>query len=319
MGLGARFSWSRRRPGLAAVCPSGRAVSVATVVRSAGRPPRLTRCAVYPLPGDHPGDLRDSMRDLGLQRMACTSLIDSAAYSLLLVEAPQVPPSELRAAVRWRVRELIDFHIDDAVVDVFEVPNGRTLGRYPLMYAVAARAAAVRQRIDQLQAAGLDLSVIDIPELAQRNLAAMLPEDVGGVVLLHLGLDSGLMTLTRQGTLYLARSFDWGSRQLAHDDETGLLSSEAESRIETLAVEIQRSLDYYESQFAQPPVAGIVLGPLDRPLPGIDRMLAAQLGQPCRVLDLNDLLDVEVPLDAALQSASLPAVGAALRDETVVL
>ena len=41
----------------------------------------------------------------------CTSLLNSADYSLVLVDAPDVPPSELRAAVRWRVNELIDFHV----------------------------------------------------------------------------------------------------------------------------------------------------------------------------------------------------------------
>lgn len=56
-------------------------------------------------------------------RAPTVSVLDPSGYRLPLVEAPDGPPAELRAAVRWRVKSLIDFHIDDAVIDLFEIPS----------------------------------------------------------------------------------------------------------------------------------------------------------------------------------------------------
>jgi MSHA biogenesis protein MshI len=55
-----------------------------------------------------------------IKRAPCIGVMTPNSYQLLLVEAPPVPDAELRSAVRWKVQDLIDFHIDDAIVDVFE-------------------------------------------------------------------------------------------------------------------------------------------------------------------------------------------------------
>jgi len=42
-----------------------------------------------------------------------------------------------------------------------------------------------------MQAADLPVTAIDIPELALRNIAELLPEDVGGVAMLYLDAGQG--------------------------------------------------------------------------------------------------------------------------------
>jgi len=95
--------------------------------------------------------LASLVREQRLTDYCCASVVDHRDFSLLLVEAPQVGPTELKAAVRWRIRELLDFHIDDAVIDVFDIPGQRERGRPKLMYAVAARMATVQQHIGLLE------------------------------------------------------------------------------------------------------------------------------------------------------------------------
>ena len=46
----------------------------------------------------------------------------------------------------WRVNDLIDFQIDDAVNDVFEMPRQGRGGPNRMLYAVAARADVVNPR-----------------------------------------------------------------------------------------------------------------------------------------------------------------------------
>ena len=297
---------------LVAVCPTEDGIPCARVRRFKDQAPVLELCKIQPL--DHIGiqgaEIARLARSERLDNQACVTTLEVGNYSLLLVEAPDVPASELRAAIRWRVKDLIDFHIDDAVIDVFDVPNQRMSGGNKMMYAVVTKASIVRRQVDLLTVAGLNLEVIDIPELALRNIAALLPEDVAGVAMVYLYPRGGLITITRQTTLYLSRRIDTGYEVLGGDLDS------ATPRLDRIVVEIQRSLDYYDSHFSQPPVTNIAIAPIPERIAGMDVYLSRQLGITVRMLDLNALIDAETPMQPEVQSRCLLAIGAALRVES---
>ena len=294
---------------------------MARVNRPGEGPPVLDTCHFQAVDGD--AHTRRTLsawaQDGDIKRTPCTSPMDVSVYSLLLLEAPEVPDAELVAAIRWRVRDLIDFPADDAVVDVFDLPEQKATGRARMVYVVVARADAVRQHLDLLLGTGLKLTVIDIPELAQRNIAACLPEDAGGVALLSVFEDGGLITLTRQSTLYVARRLESGLETLgeAHMDygepDHAELSPRTQAWLDGLVIEVQRSLDYYESHFTEPPIGSLVIAPILHPVPGMADYLSSQLGLGVRVLDLNQLIDCHQSLDSTLQARCFTVIGAALR------
>jgi MSHA biogenesis protein MshI len=304
--------------------------------------PRLDICRFIPAAGAEQQRILERLRtDLQLDKSTCISVAESDSFSLLLIEAPDVDPLELKAAVRWRIKELLDFHIDDAIIDVFDIPGQQERGRPKLMYVVASRISTVQQHIDLLESQEINLSVIDIPELAMRNIAALLPEDEGGVAMLYLGQDSGLLTLTRQKNLFLARKLETGTRQLldyldqGEAEEEYVLDPEESAEggdvpvdempqslryaLDSIVLEIQRSLDYYESHFSLPPVSGLVLVPMAQPIPGMMEYIAGRLGVPMHTLDLNAFLESEQTLSDELQSQCLLSIGAALRQENRAL
>lgn len=314
------FKKSIRKDAQVAVCLDEHAISVVRVRRDKDMPPLLECCDAQMVDNV-------SLQDAELARLTnvyhldnyeCVSTLEIGNYNLLLVEAPDVQPEELRAAIRWRIKDLIDFHIDDAVVDVFEVPNQKTAGRNRMMYAVVARSNIVKQRIEQLSAVGLNLNIIDIPELALRNIAALLPEDVGGVALVYIGENSGLITITRQSILYFSRRIEIGLRELPDN----LVSSDGDlihRWLDNIIIEIQRSLDYYESHFSQPQVSAIVISPLSKEVPGMLDYVSSQVDIPVRTLNVNELIDVTEPVSTNMQSQCILAIGAALRQESVAL
>lgn len=302
---------------LVAVCPTAKGISVARVRRETDLPPVLETCQFLPAPTkDQSNTLLRLRKDFDLDDYPCVSVMDLGSYHLLLVEAPDVQPAELRAAIRWRIKDLIDFHVDDAVIDVFEVPNQKTAGRNSMMYAVVARASITRQRIDKLTDTGINLTVVDVPELALRNIAALLPEDVGGVASLYLEARTGLITITRQGVLYLSRQIDLGYENLFSVSDSETLMQEQADHI---VIEIQRSLDYYESHFSQPAVGSVVILPGPGSTVALMNYLDNQLDLRVRELDLNQLIDMSMPLNSGDQSACLLAIGAALREEEKTL
>ncbi len=310
--------WHRSQPNqaLLAVCPYGQSVAVAQVSLHQNDRARLDRCELLEAQSTEDSDriLAALAPTTAASQRPVISIINPEAYSLVLVEKPEVPPAELRSATRWRVRDLIDFHIDDAVIDVFDVPPRRTGAGPKSMFAVVARTSAVKQRADQLLDAGFNLTVLDIPEMALRNLAVRLPEDKSGVAFIHLAEGGGLITISREGQIYLSRRLARGAEVLlANTDDS--VNAEVEGWLDSIVIEVQRSLDYYESHFAQSTVAGVVLAPVPWPVSGVTAYLSSQLGLPTRSMTLEEILDLPQPVDLGTQARCLLAVGAALRTE----
>jgi MSHA biogenesis protein MshI len=80
-------------------------------------------------------------------------------------------------------------------------------------------------------------------------------------------------------------------------------------------LELQRSLDYYERHFDQPPITRIAVSPAGARADELARELGSETGFEVASLDLNVLLRCAMPIEPAAQAACLLAVGAALREE----
>lgn len=292
---------------LCALVPQETGTAFARVRQQKSGKPLLEDCAFYPLLPDQgiAANLQQVVQKRGLGKTACSTVLGINDYQLMMVEAPEVPQTELRAAIRWRIRDLIDFHIDDAVLDVFDAPPSGARGVQDHLYVVVSRASSVKQRIDLLQDAGAALEIIDIPELAMRNIAARLEQDQAGVAMLYFEAERGAITLTRDATLYLARNLDIGYRDLI----------ESASLVDRLALELQRSMDYYDRHFQQAPISTIALCPLAQSSKALAEQLQQQTGIPVRVLGLEDIVEVGDPVPQDQQADCLLAVGAALRSE----
>lgn len=273
-----------------------------------GEKPVLAHCHYEPT-----ADLESAMRavrNIPNRKLPTVSVLEASSYSMLLVEAPDVPTDELRAAVRWRVKDLIDFHIDDAVLDVFQMPSRGVGGPNQMMYAIAAKADGVQTEVDIAEDAGLKLKAIDILELSLRNLALLLDRDDRGVAMLYLAETSGVLLIVRQGTLYLARRLETGVQTLK--DADGLRSE----LISGLALEARRSLDYFESHYEQSSLSVIYTSGLE---PSDLDLMSSELGLSVRSVELSALFEMSVELDAELSRKCIPAIGAALRHEKVAL
>ena len=141
--------------------------------------------------------------------------------------------------------------------------------------------------------------------MALRNIAAQLERDAGGQATLYFGEQQGLITLTRDATLYLARSLDIGYRNLR----------ETPDLVDRLALELQRSMDYYDRHFQQAPISAITLCPTPEPLAFVAGQLAQLTGIETHELKLDELVDSDSPVDDEIFARCLLAIGSALRSE----
>ena len=180
--------------------------------------------------------LESLCRDLGLARGTPANLVlPPDSYALLLLDPPDVPAAELKEAIRWRVRELVPFSVDDAVLDVFGFPEEAARGRRTCFVAVAER-RLLQPRVDAFKDTRLTLRSIDITELALRNL---IPDDCDEpVALLYAQGQTGVIALLKAGRLFLSRRVEILN---AGDDKT----------IDSVLLQLQRSMDYFDSQLGQ--------------------------------------------------------------------
>jgi MSHA biogenesis protein MshI len=275
----------------------------------------ISRCGTRALAGDFDGAGRIA-KELQFDRYQCSTLLAPGEYQLLLVEAPNVQPGELKTAIRWRVKDLLDYHADDATIDVLDIPPDPSGGaRAHSMYAVAARNDVIQGCIGRFESARIPLSVIEIPETAQRNVAALFEPENRGLALLYLGPAHGLLTINFHGELYLARRIEVGMDQIV--GASGERRDEAMNRV---ALELQRTFDHFDRQFPFVAVAKLLLGP-EPENTGLAEHLKRNLDLPVEEAKLGAVLGfgADAALDRTAEWRLFHLLGAVLRNETKAL
>jgi MSHA biogenesis protein MshI len=162
-----------------------------------------------------------------------------------------------------------------------------------------------------LKSAARHIDVVDIPELALRNLASLLPESEQGIILLWLLEKSAQLIVIKQATLYFARRVRLSGKESV-DVEAELPD------VEAIALELQRSNDYFESQFQQAPLLNLIIAPRSEYSMRLAEALAKQTSMRVQSIDLALVMDLAPGLDPS-DRCSLLAIGAALRENPTKL
>jgi MSHA biogenesis protein MshI len=278
-----------------------------------------------------PKSLQRIAREFDARRFRCTTLLEPAQYQILLVEAPTVKRDELKAALRWKIKDMLDYPVDDATVDMLDLPLPGSAGQHERkMYAVAARNETLRAAAERFDKAGIALAVIDIPDTAQRNLAALFEAEQRGVAALTFDEGGGLITVTFGGELYLSRRLDISAQQIVDSatadreqlkDDLILQDDERGRLFDRVLVEMQRSLDACERAYSFFSLGRVLLGPVPEES-GLREHLAANLYIPVETIDPAKVL--RLPKGSAAWTPTeanrwLQLIGAGLRSEDASL
>ena len=312
MGL---FNKTTKTAGWLVVSVEGEGISVAHLKWLPSAKPEVAFVKFYPVnQSSAQASLEKIAKELHADRYQCTTLLAASDYQILSVDAPNVPAEELKTAVRWRLKDMLDYPADEATIDVLDIPVDQNAPvRARSMYAVAARNTFIEQRQTMFKQAKMPLKVIDIPEMAQRNISALLEPEGRGIALLSFDTGGGLLTVTYSGELYLTRRIDVTLQQLSQSDE-----NQKNAIHDRVTLELQRSLDHLDRQYHFITLAKLVLAPMVEGGAELQAYLATNLYMQVEMLDLESLLDMaRVPQlkQAELQQRFFTLLGAALRVE----
>lgn len=294
--------------GWLALVRRGERLDLAHVIAPAGKRPQIKALETFAIDNGEQDALLRLAPVRNLKRYRCTTLLAQNNYQLVQMEAPAVPTEERVQALRWRLKDSVDFAVDTAAVAVVDIPSEGA--RQAQVFAIAAAVGVVGERMNCFQQARLQLAAIDIPEMAVRNVAALYEEANRGLAFLMLNDDDSLLVITYRGELCLSRRIEMTSAAVSPDD--------AERRLqmrERLALELQRTLDNFDRQFGFVSVSRLLVA-TEKDSAGLTAALAENLYIPVLAMNLAEVADFAgVPelQKAERQAQGLLAIGAALR------
>jgi MSHA biogenesis protein MshI len=290
------------------------------------------------------------LAELGLKDRSAEVMLRPEQYQILQIEAPSVPPEEMRSAARYQVKEMVDAHLDDLTMDVLKVGDGQ--GRAATqMFVVTANNIHIREAMDLAQLMHWDVRIIDVQDMAQRNLQSLPEATRATAALVFTGARQALLTICAAGELFFSRRLDvpegfmgmtWtvaeptelaavdtytpveeyvpdyaGGSYGGNFSTTGADPVSAEQsdvdRAQRLVVEVQRSIDLWERNWPQWPLAGLSVYAAERSTE-LAALLARDTGQDARALNLDANFAGWDQVAEADKPACLPLLGILLRD-----
>lgn len=256
-------------------------------------------------PASKQSALKALVQKYKLKTARCSFVLDASDYQLMQVDKPNVPDNEQTQAIRWKLKDMIDYPVEQATIDVIDIPGDPNYaGRQPYVYAFAAKNKTIADLSNLLLQAGVNLQAIDAKVMAQRNIASLLEQADRGLAMISFNHSGGLLTFTAGGELFHARRID-------------IEEERTESAFEKISLELQRSLDNFERTFPFIAINKLVVAPFAEREEFCEH-LRNYFYLPVEHFDLTDVFEfknAESLADLGLQASLLPVLGAALREE----
>lgn len=281
-------------------------ISIASITRRNNAKPLVNIAEVEYGNLQDPQSIKTISNKYQLKKARCSFILDFSEYQLLQVEKPNVPLSELKQAASWKVKDLIDYPVEQATIDVIDIPpDPANAKRQQYVFAVTAKNQQIGELSNQLTQAGVNLKAIDARVMAQRNIASLLEQENRGLAMLSFNHSGGLLTFTCGGELYHAR-------RIEIDGERN------KTAFETISLELQRSLDHFDSQFPYVTINKLMLAPFEL-RDAFREHLSNYINLPVATFELSDIFDFDSHIelgDLVRQASLIPVLGAALREGT---
>lgn len=200
----------------------------------------------------------------------------SSCYQLLVADKPNVNAEELPQALLWSIKDMVTIPVPQIHLDYFEPP----LPSNKISVVVVTKDYLVNL-VQAIHGQGLSVAGISIEELAMTNL--FIDDNQARLIVSHHTGQELLLTVVKQGQLYMQRRVR-GFMQLDKTDVDQLHYGLADN----LSLEIQRSMDYFESQLRQAPVASIELL-ADGAVDALAKLVSANFNQAVNVIDKSSV------------------------------
>lgn len=226
----------------------------------------------------------------------CNIVLSNAHSQIVQVERPKVPDTEINAALKWQIKDLVNIAPDNMVVDYFDGPT--LAGGMEKVNVVCAAKNDLAELVTTLSTDDLSVESITTEEFA---FASLLPIQQDAVLLVCQQPNEEInLLIIKNGQLFFSRRLR-GFVQISKKSEDELMMGV----IDSLSLEIQRSTDYFERQLKQAPIKTIeVLVPIANEA-FLARKLAENTNVEVKLFTMPDSFDNERKHAVAIAATQL--------------
>lgn len=289
----------------------------------------------------------DAIRELiASQRLKAKEVaVSVSGHSVILrkINLPVMTREELDESIQWEAEQYIPFDINDVHIDVAVLNEHNDQGQMDVLL-VAAKKEMISEYTNVVREAGLSAVVCDVDAFALQNaFQANYETPVGqAIALINVGASVVNINVLASGVSAFTRDVAQGGNQYTDEiqkqlnvsydeaealkiggggaDEDSVVPQEVERVMqqvsETIANDVQRSLDFYGATSADATIHKIVLAGGCAKVPALAAAIEAKTAIPVEVMDPFRQIDVK-DLDPGFLRAQAPlasvCVGLALR------
>jgi MSHA biogenesis protein MshI len=186
----------------------------------------------------------------------CQLVLAHTHSQIVQVDKPKVPDTEMNAALKWQIKDLVSISPENMVLDYFDGPT--LAGGHEKINVVCVPKSDLIELVATFTDDDLNISSITTEEFA---FASLLPIQQDAILLVCQQPNEEInLLIIKNGQLFFSRRLR-GFAKIANKTEDEL----SMGVIDTLSLEIQRSTDYFERQLKQAPIKAIeILLPLEQ-------------------------------------------------------
>ena len=252
--------------------------------------------------------VKNLVKSLGVKCKDVACSISGNTVIIRKIKLPAMPPEELEDQIQWEAEQYIPFDVNDVNID-FQIlePDEDDPSRMNVLL-VASKKEIINDYVNVFAEAGLKLAVVDVDSFAVQNAFELnydfTPDEA--VALINIGASILNLNVVKDGVSLFTRDVQMGGNLYTEElqKQFGLSSDEAEqvkltgdfpdrgrlqdvlAKInETLAIEIRRSLDFYNTTAGEGKIGKVYLSGGGAKTPALAEAVENRLGMPVEMLN----------------------------------
>ncbi len=237
-------------------------------------------------------DLRDA---------ECCLTLPPNRYQLLQIDKPNIPDDELAMSLSWHIKDLVTLAQEEVVADYFSVPV-KVAMQGEKINVVVTSSKTLLSLIEVFNEHKVELNGIVPEELVIRNVIGH--ADTASLLLTQQKNEEPALQIVKKEQIYFARKLRGFNR--IHEYTPAELQ---DGLTDSLSLEIQRSMDYFESQLKQAPIKNIQLALPSEHQELIAQQISQHFPTEVKVMAISNEMAV---IDTPLNEQFYPALGGAL-------
>ncbi len=252
--------------------------------------------------------IRNLLKGLNIMAKEAACSVSGNAVIIRKISMPTMPQDELEDQIQWEAEQYIPFDINDVNIDFQILASDDYDAAKMNVLLVASKKDIINDYLAVFNEAGLKLVVVDVDAFAVQNVFELnyepAPDEVSALI--NIGASIMNLNIVKDGVSLFTRDVQMGGNLYTEElqKQFGVSTDEAEqlkitgdapdqerlretvARVnETLALEMRRSLDFYNSTAGDEKIVKVYMSGGGAKIAMLVDVVSQRLGLPVEILD----------------------------------